>query len=99
MDYTNENNHGNARLDYIISCMQQMSSLNPLAQSIFAREIMAGLKRILRKPTVNKGPVTADMLAVLAKSLGQFPSLAEVRLAVSCFIGSEAHLHFNDLAN
>ena len=81
-----------------ISWVHQMSGLEPVAQSPFVRATMAGLKRILAKPTVKKEPVTADMLAALVKSLGQSPSLADVRLAASCLLGFAAFLRFDELA-
>ena len=81
-----------------IGWVHQISGLEPVAHSPFVCATMAGLKRLLAKPKVKKEPITADMLATLVKSLGQSPSLADVRLAASCLLAFAAFLRFDELA-
>ena len=81
-----------------IGWVHQMSGLEPVAQSPFVRATMEGLKRTLAKPKVKKEPITAGMLATLVKSLGQSPSLADVRLAASCLLAFAAFLRFDELS-
>lgn len=80
-----------------ISWVNQLSGISPIAQSPFVQATLAGLKRSLAKPKVKKEPVTVDMLAALVRSLGQSPSLSDVRLAASCLLAFAAFLRFDEL--
>ena len=82
----------------VIGWVHQLSGLDPVTQSPFVQATLAGLKRILAKPKVKKEPVTVDMLATLVDSLGQNPSLSDVRLAASCMLAFAAFLHYNEMA-
>ena len=46
---------------------------------------------------LKKSPCTVDMLTALVKSLGQSPSLNDVRLAASCLLAFASSLYFNEL--
>ena len=81
-----------------ISWVHQISGLDPVTKSPMVRATMEGLKRSLARPKVKKEPVTAEMLAVLVESLGQTPSLTDVRLAASCLLAFAAFLRFDELS-
>lgn len=81
-----------------VSWVHQLSGFEPIAQSPFIQATVAGLKRSLAKPKVRKEPVTVDMLAALVDSLGESPSLSDVRLAASCLLAFAAFLRFDELA-
>ena len=81
-----------------IGWVNQLSGREPIAQSPLVQATLAGVKRNLAKPKIKKEPVTVDMLAALVQSLGVPPSLAELRLAASCFLAFSAFLRYDELA-
>ena len=81
-----------------VSWVHQLSGFEPIARSPFVQATVDGLKRKLAKPKVKKEPVTVEMLAALVNSLGQPPSLSDVRLAASCLLAFAGFLRFDELA-
>ena len=81
-----------------INWVHQISGLPPISGSSFVRATLAGLKRQLAKPRVRKEPVTIDMLRSLVASLGDSPSLADVRLASCALLSFAAFLRFDELS-
>ena len=81
-----------------VSWVHQLAGFEPIAQSPFVQATVSGLKRSLAKPKVKKEPVTVAMLATLVDSLGQSPTLSDVRLASSCLLAFAAFLRFDELA-
>lgn len=81
-----------------VSWVHQLSGLEPVTQSAFVQATVAGLKRKLAKPKAKKEPVTVDMLAALVDSLGESPSLSDVRLAAICLLAFAAFLRFDEIA-
>ena len=57
-----------------------------MSESPFVRIVLDGLQRRLAKPKVRKEPVTTDMMSTLVKSLGDVPSLTDVRLVAACLL-------------
>ena len=60
--------------------------------------VLDGLQRRLAKPKVKKKPVSTDMLLALVESLGDNPSLSDVRLVASCLLSFAAFLRYDELA-
>ena len=78
--------------------MHQLAGYPAIAESPFVRIVLDGLQRNLAKPKVRKEPVTADMLSALVASLGEVPSLTEVRLVAACLLGFSAFLRYDEIA-
>ena len=81
-----------------VSWVHQLSGLPAVTESPFVRATLSGLQRRLAKPKVKKEPVTADMLLALVESLGQSPSLSDVRLATSALLSFAAFLRYDEVA-
>ena len=81
-----------------IGWVHQLSGHPPIASSPFIRATLSGLQRRLAKPKVKKQPVSAAMLAALAESLGDSPSLADIRLVASSLLSFAAFLRYDELA-
>ena len=63
-----------------ISWLQQLAGGKSLTISPVVKATVAGLQRQLAKPKARKEPITVEMLQEMAKSMGQPPTLTEVRL-------------------
>ena len=81
-----------------VSWVHQLAGFEPVAQSPFVQATVDGLKRSLARPKVKKEPVTVDMLAALVDSIGQSPSLSDVRLVATCLLAFAGFLRFDELA-
>ena len=81
-----------------ISCTHQISGLPPIAESPFVRATLSGLQRKLAKPKIKKEPVTTAMLVALVESLGQSPTLSDVRLAAAALLSFAAFLRYDEIA-
>ena len=81
-----------------VSWVHQISGLPAVTEASFVRATLSGLQRRLARPKVKKEPVTADMLMVLVKSLGQSPLLSDVRLVASVLLSFAASLRYNEVA-
>ena len=75
-----------------VSRVHQLSGLESITQATGT-----GLKRRMAKPKAKKKPVTVDMLTTLVTSIGQTPSLSDLRLAAIFLLASAAFLRFDEL--
>ena len=50
------------------------------------------------KPKVRKEPVTTDKMSTLVESLGDVPSLTDMRLVAACLLAFSAFLRYDELA-
>ena len=81
-----------------INWVHQTAGFPAITESPFVRATISGLKRKLAKPRVKKEPVTSDMLLAVVESLGQQPSLSNVRLATGMLLGYAAFLRYDEMA-
>ena len=81
-----------------VSWVHQISGLPAVTASPFVRATLSGLQRKLAKPKVKKEPVTVEMLRVLVDSLGQSPSLSDIRLVASALLSFAAFLRYDEVA-
>ena len=81
-----------------IGWLHQTAGLPSIAESPFIRAVLSGLQRKLAKPKVRKEPVTADMLSLLVRSLGQPPLLNDVRLAAWVLLSYAAFLRCDEVS-
>jgi hypothetical protein len=64
----------------------------PISDSPFVAIVLDGLQRQLAKPKVRKEPVSGDMLSALVASLGDSPTLSDIRLVAACLLAFSAFL-------
>ena len=81
-----------------ISWVHQLTGYPAIAESPFVWIVLDGLQRNLAKPKVHKEPVTTVMLSALVASLGEAPSLTEVRLVAACLLAFSAFLCYDEVA-
>ena len=81
-----------------IGWVQQLAGYSPVADSHFVRLVLDGLQRQLAKPKVRKEPVSRDMIEALVNSLGDRPTLTDVRLVAACLLAFSAFLRYDELA-
>ena len=81
-----------------VSWVQQLSDNQPVSTSPFIKTTLSGLQRILAKPKKRKEPITAAMLARMVSSLGQAPSLSDVRLVASSLLAYAGFLRYDEVA-
>ena len=80
-----------------IGWVQQLAGYPPVSESPFVRIVLDGLQRQLAKPKVRKEPVSGDMITALVNSLGDRPTLTDVRLVAACLLAFSAFLRYNEL--
>ena len=80
--------------------LKEMSGQEPIAiaQSVLVQAMLAGLKRSLARPKINKKPVIVRMLTALVQSLEVPPSVSKLKLAASCFLAFTTFLLCDKLA-
>ena len=101
LQHLSETAHSSAAVQEAVNAIgwvNQISGLEPTAQSPLVRATLAGLRRRLAKPKAKKEPITVEMLAALVQSLGSPPSLSELRLAASCLLAFAAFLRYDEMA-
>lgn len=80
-----------------IAWVQRLAGDEPISQNSLVKSTMEGFQRLLAKPKRRKEPVTAAMLQELVESLGDPPTLSEVRLATICLLAYAGFLRFDEI--
>ena len=81
-----------------VGWVHQLAGYPAVSESPLVRIVLDGLQRKLAKPKVRKEPMTTDMMSTLVKSLGDVPSLTDVRLVAACLLAFSAFLRYDELA-
>ena len=81
-----------------VSWVKQLAGFPAVTGSSFVGIVLDGLQRRLAKPKVKKEPVSTDMLLALVESLGDNPSLSDVRLVEACLLSFASFLRYDELA-
>ena len=82
---------------HALAWLHQVAGLPSVGDSPLVRVTLAGLGRRLARPKVRKGPVTADMLRAMVDSVGQEPSLSDVRLLAVCLVAFAGFMRCDEL--
>eukprot|EP00731_Ephydatia_muelleri_P033190 Em0026g10a len=82
---------------HALAWLHQVAGLPSVGDSPLVRVTLAGLGRRLARPKVRKEPVTADMLRAMVDSVGQEPSLSDVRLLAVCLVAFAGFMRCDEL--
>lgn len=81
-----------------VSWLQRLTGQDELvSQHPLVSSVVEGFQRLLAKPKTKKQPITPDILRDIVASLGQYPSLSELRLAAISLLAYVAFLRFDEL--
>ena len=83
---------------HAVGWVHQLAGCPSVSDLPFVQLVLDSLQRKLAKPKVRKEPVTADMILALVASLGEAPSLADVRLVAACLLAFSAFLRYDELS-
>jgi integrase len=73
--------------------------MEPLGQDPLVKMVLlSSLQRDLAKPTRKKEPITLDVLQQVVDSVGQTPTLSEIRLLTIMLLAFAAFLRFDEIA-
>ena len=82
---------------HALAWLHQVAGLPSVGDSPLVPVTLAGLGRRLARPKVRKEPVTADMLRAMVDSVGQEPSLSDVRLLAVCLVAFAGFMRCDEL--
>ena len=82
---------------HALTWLHQVAGLPSVGDSPLVRVTLARLGRRLARPKVRKEPVTADMLRAMVDSVGQEPSLSNVRLLAVCLVAFAGFMRCDEL--
>jgi integrase len=81
------------------SWVLQLAGMEPLGQDPLVKMVLlSSLQRDLAKPTRKKEPITLDVLQQVVDSVGQTPTLSEIRLLTIMLLAFAAFLRFDEIA-
>lgn len=77
----------------------ELMGVHSVTDDPLVKASLKGLRRKLAKPIVKKKPVSAEMLREMAQSLGQAPTLSEVRLMAAAALAFAGFLRYDELSS